>query len=90
MESSQADWSEHQLTTTKMAQILSEFQIRNKLQRWPETGLERRVQRCYIRGDFENMWSRYLTTGGVDVPRKPPASVASVTSVTGKKKKGVK
>jgi hypothetical protein len=90
MEGSQADWSEHQLTTTKMAQILSEFQIRNKLHRWPETGLERRVQRCYIRGDFEDMWRRYLTIGGVDVPRKPPASVASVASVTGKKKKGVK
>jgi hypothetical protein len=90
IEGSQADWSEHQLTTTKMAQILSEFQIRNKLQRWPETGVERRVQRCYIRGDFEDMWNRYLTIGGVDVPRKPPASVASVTSVTRKTKKGVK
>jgi hypothetical protein len=90
MEGSQADWSEHQLTTTKMAQILGEFQIRNKLQRWPDTGVERRVQRCYIRGDFERMWRDYLTTVGADVPRKPPASVASVTSVTRKTKKGVK
>jgi Protein of unknown function (DUF3631) len=87
MESSQADWSEHQLTTKKMASILNEFQIRNKLQRWPETGLERRVQRCYVRGDFEEMWKRYLTPGGVDVPHAPPASVTSVTSVTGIKRK---
>lgn len=86
MENSQADWSEHQLTTKKMASILGEFQIRNKLQRWPESGYERRVQRCYIRGDFEDMWKRYLASDEVDVPRAPPASVTSVASVTEKRK----
>jgi hypothetical protein len=82
-----ADWTDHQLTTNKLAHILSEFQIRNKLQRWPETLYDRKVTRCYVRGDFEDMWRRYLTPGGLGVPAP---RVASVTSVTKKPKKGVK
>lgn len=87
LENSLADWSEHQLTLNKMAHILSEFQIRNKLQRWPETGFDKKVQRCYIRGDFEEMWKRYRISSEVNTPPAHIASVTSVTSVTRKKGK---
>lgn len=88
MEGGQADWSEHQLTTNKMSMILNEFQIRNKPIRWPETGFDRRLMRCYVRKDFEDMWRRYLTPGGVTQPPvKTGTNFVSIVTDARKKKK---
>jgi hypothetical protein len=49
------DWSEYKLTKTKIARILGEFQIENKVHRY-EGG---RPTRCWFAVDFEEMWRRY-------------------------------
>jgi len=54
LEYSEVDWSGHQLTKTKIARILSEFQIENKVHRYQ--GL---LARCWFAVDFEEMWLRY-------------------------------
>jgi hypothetical protein len=60
------EWS--RLTLTILAHILSDFQIKNKPTRWSEY---RRLERCYIRADFEEMWRRYLK------PSKPSLKVVT-------------
>jgi hypothetical protein len=55
LEYSEVDWSEHQLTKTKIARVLSEFQIENRVHRY-QGGT---ATRCWFAVDFEEMWSRY-------------------------------
>jgi hypothetical protein len=55
LEYSEVDWSEHQLTKTKIARILAEFQIENKVYRY-QGGTP---IRCWFAVDFEEMWRRY-------------------------------
>jgi hypothetical protein len=55
LEYSEVDWSEHQLTKTKIARILREFQIEKKVHRY-QGGT---VTRCWFAVDFEEMWERY-------------------------------
>jgi hypothetical protein len=55
LEYSEVDWSEQQLTKTKIARILGEFQIENRVHRY-EGGP---VTRCWFAVDFEEMWERY-------------------------------
>lgn len=54
LEYSEVDWSEHLLTKTKIARMLSEFQIANRPQRYHGV-----LARCWFRVDFEEMWQRY-------------------------------
>ncbi len=54
LECSEVDWSEHQLTKTKIARILRDFQIENKPHR-----LQGTLARCWFAADFEEMWERY-------------------------------
>jgi Protein of unknown function (DUF3631) len=51
----EVDWSEHQLTKTKIARILKEFQIENRVYRY-QGGT---ATRCWFAVDFEEMWRRY-------------------------------
>ena len=55
LEYSEVDWSEHQLTKTKIARILREFQIENRVYRY-QGGT---ATRCWFAVDFEEMWQRY-------------------------------
>jgi hypothetical protein len=55
LEYSEVDWSEHQLTKTKIARMLSEFQIENRVYRY-QGGT---ATRCWFAVDFEEMWQRY-------------------------------
>jgi hypothetical protein len=55
LEYSEVDWSEHQLTKTKIARILREFQIENRVHRY-QGGT---ATRCWFAVDFEEMWGRY-------------------------------
>jgi hypothetical protein len=55
LEYSEVDWSEHQLTKTKIARVLTEFQIENRVHRY-QGGT---ATRCWFAVDFEEMWSRY-------------------------------
>ena len=55
LEYSEVDWSEHQLTKTKIARILREFQIENRVHRY-QGGT---ATRCWFAVDFEEMWERY-------------------------------
>jgi hypothetical protein len=55
LEYSEVDWSEHQLTKTKIARILREFQIENRVYRY-QGGI---ATRCWFSVDFEEMWQRY-------------------------------
>jgi hypothetical protein len=55
LEYSDVDWSEHQLTKTKIARVLREFQIENRVHRY-QGGTP---TRCWFAVDFEEMWSRY-------------------------------
>ena len=56
LEAGEIDWSEHQLTKTKIARILREaFQIENRVHRYPG----RELNRCWFAVDFERMWRRY-------------------------------
>ena len=55
LEYSEVDWSEHQLTKTKIARILREFQIENRVYRYQGGALAR----CWFAVDFEEMWQRY-------------------------------
>jgi Protein of unknown function (DUF3631) len=55
LEYSEVDWSEHQLTKTKVARMLGEFQIENRVHRY-EGGP---TTRCWFAVDFEEMWERY-------------------------------
>jgi uncharacterized protein DUF3631 len=52
---SEVDWTDHQLTKTKLARILSEFQIENRVHRY-QGGI---AKRCWFAVDFEEMWERY-------------------------------
>jgi hypothetical protein len=55
LEYSEVDWSEHQLTKTKIARILGEFQIENSVYRYQGgPGV-----RCWFKKDFKEMWERY-------------------------------
>jgi hypothetical protein len=55
LEYSEVDWSEHQLTKTKTARILGEFQIGNSVYRYQGgPGV-----RCWFKKDFKEMWERY-------------------------------
>jgi hypothetical protein len=49
------DWSEHQLTKTKIARILGEFQIENRVHRYDGGD----PTRCWSAGDFKEMWRRF-------------------------------
>ena len=55
LEYSEVDWSEHQLTKTKIARILGEFQIENTVYKY-EGGPP---VRCWFAVNFEEMWLRY-------------------------------
>ncbi len=55
LEYSEVDWSEHQLTKTKIARMLREFQIENRVYRY-QGGT---ATRCWFAVDFEEMWRRY-------------------------------
>jgi Protein of unknown function (DUF3631) len=55
LEYSEVDWSEHKLTKTKIARILTEFQIANRMHRY-QGGTP---ARCWFAVDFEEMWQRY-------------------------------
>jgi uncharacterized protein DUF3631 len=56
LEYSEVDWSEHQLTKTKISRILREFQIENRVHRY-EGGPS--SIRCWFAADFKEMWQRY-------------------------------
>ena len=55
LEYSEVDWSEHLLTKTKIARILREFQIENRVHRYQGGS----ATRCWFAVDFEEMWQRY-------------------------------
>lgn len=55
LENGEVDWSEHQLTKSKIARTLRDFQIENKVHRYEKT----KMARCYFKADFEEMWERY-------------------------------
>jgi Protein of unknown function (DUF3631) len=55
LEYSEVDWPEHLLTKTKIARILREFQIENKVYRY-QGGT---TTRCWFAADFKEMWARY-------------------------------
>ena len=63
LEDAEHDWAE--LTQAKMGHMLNMFQIRPRKNTWWPEGVHRSEQqnlKCYVRGDFEEMWKRYAAT----------------------------